>query len=157
MPELPPDPDRLRAILAWLDERHVENETVGIYLRMQRDAVREALARAEGGSPADPKSPPAEPERPRGRKNTRSSGGGQPRPLPTFTAPASGGRGSTGFTVEQRAQAMGAERVLIHVDDCPHAGEAQPIDPHGARASLLEGMEACPFCRPDGELGIETD
>jgi hypothetical protein len=45
--ELSPDPPRLRAILAHLDKQLAENETVGIYLSLQRDAVRAALARAE--------------------------------------------------------------------------------------------------------------
>ena len=49
MSELPPDPPRLRVILAHLNQQLTANETVGIYLRLQRDAVQNALARAEGG------------------------------------------------------------------------------------------------------------
>ncbi|MGW9025078.1 DUF6233 domain-containing protein [Streptomyces sp. NPDC055722] len=145
MSELSHDPPRLRAILAYLERQLGDNETVGIYLRMQRDAVCQALAGTEQPAPE-----PA-PARKRPARNV------QPRPLHTFTARAVGNGGSTGFTVEQRTQAVGPERVLIHVDDCLHAGATWPIDPHGARASLLEGLEACPFCRPDGELEIETD
>jgi hypothetical protein len=46
-PPLPPDPGRLRIILAFLNEQFAENETLTTYLRIQRDAVHEALARAE--------------------------------------------------------------------------------------------------------------
>ncbi|MGI5141567.1 MULTISPECIES: hypothetical protein [unclassified Streptomyces] len=42
MPELPPHPELLHAILRRLDEQVVENETVGIHLQLQLDAVREA-------------------------------------------------------------------------------------------------------------------
>ncbi|MER7226466.1 hypothetical protein [Streptomyces rubradiris] len=43
MTELPPDPPRLRAILAHLDRQVAENDTIGRYLRLQRDAVRRHL------------------------------------------------------------------------------------------------------------------
>ncbi|SEE30908.1 hypothetical protein SAMN04490357_7619 [Streptomyces misionensis] len=46
MPGLPPDPPCLRAILAHLKRQVAETETIGIYLRLQRDEVRKALARA---------------------------------------------------------------------------------------------------------------
>ncbi|MFD8741288.1 hypothetical protein ACFV06_41210, partial [Streptomyces sp. NPDC059618] len=47
MSELPPDPQRLRAILAHLDQQIAHTETIGTYLRLQRDAVQAALDRAE--------------------------------------------------------------------------------------------------------------
>jgi hypothetical protein len=47
MPDLPPDPPRLRAILAHLDKQLAENETAGISLRLQRQAVLTALEHAE--------------------------------------------------------------------------------------------------------------
>ncbi len=45
MSELPPDSPRLRAILAHLDKQLAENETAGIYLRLQRRAVLAVLER----------------------------------------------------------------------------------------------------------------
>ncbi|MGW9029136.1 DUF6233 domain-containing protein [Streptomyces sp. NPDC055722] len=147
MPDLPPDPDRLREILRWLEERHAETEAVGIYLRLQRDAVREALARAEG------EEPPRETEQPAPQPKRSAARPAQPGPLHTFTQRSGGA--STGLTLERRAQAVGDERVLIHVDDRPHAVAGKPIDAHDARAAVLAGVEACPFCRPDSELGID--
>ncbi|MFF5015005.1 DUF6233 domain-containing protein [Streptomyces sp. NPDC001165] len=55
-PPLPSDPPRLREILAYLDEQLAKTEAIAIYLRLQRDKVKAALARAEG---------PAHQERPR--------------------------------------------------------------------------------------------
>ncbi|MFF0290048.1 hypothetical protein [Streptomyces sp. NPDC005262] len=51
MSELPPDPPRLRAILAHLNQQLTGNETVVIYLRLQRDAVQAVLTRTEQPSP----------------------------------------------------------------------------------------------------------
>jgi hypothetical protein len=146
MPDLPPDPDRLRALLAWLTEQAEANETVGIWLRLQRDAVREALAAAEGEQPAAPAPKPP----PRQKKQAAPERKG---PLHTFTQRAGGG--ATGFTLELRAQAVGEGRVIVHTADCTSAGPADPIDPHDARAAIVAGAEACRFCRPDAELGLE--
>ncbi|MGW5063552.1 DUF6233 domain-containing protein [Streptomyces sp. NPDC004096] len=146
MPDLPLDPDRLRAILRWLDEQVAENETVSNYLRLQLDAVREALTRAEDGQSA------LQPERPAPQPKAPPRGDRSTVPLHTFTRQANGA--STGFTLERRAQAVGDERVLIHTADCSHAGPAQPIGDH-AGAALVARVEACPFCRPDAELGME--
>ncbi|MGW9028269.1 DUF6233 domain-containing protein [Streptomyces sp. NPDC055722] len=139
MAELPPDPARLRAILAFLEKRVAENETVGIYLRLQRDAVREALTRAEGLEPTGPRAR-------RGR--------------PTLPAPASSGRttGAPGFTVERRKRAMGPEPARIHTDDCTTGGTKHPVGAEEARAALVDPtVEACPFCRPDAALGMDLD
>jgi hypothetical protein len=146
MPDLPPDPERLRAILRWLEDRTAENETIGMYLRLQRDAAREALARAEGEQPAAPEPKPP----PRQKKQAAPERKG---PLHTFTQRAGGG--ATGFTLELRTQAVGDERVIVHTADCTSAGHADPIDPHDARGALVAGAEACRFCRPDAELGME--
>ncbi|WP_405924886.1 DUF6233 domain-containing protein [Streptomyces sp. NBC_00035] len=43
MNELPPDPARLRVILAHLEQQLANEETVVTYLRLQRDAVQRAL------------------------------------------------------------------------------------------------------------------
>ena len=44
---LPPDPTRLRVILAHLDKQMADHETIATYLRLQRDAVQEAITEAE--------------------------------------------------------------------------------------------------------------
>ncbi|MER6434570.1 hypothetical protein ABT272_44430 [Streptomyces sp900105245] len=51
MNELPSDPSRLRAILAFLDQRVVETEIVATYLRLQITADRQALVAAEKQAP----------------------------------------------------------------------------------------------------------
>lgn len=58
MSVLPPDAQRLRAILRRLDQQNAENETVGLYLRLQRDAVFDALTRAEDHSAQQSVPPP---------------------------------------------------------------------------------------------------
>lgn len=141
MSVLPPDIPRLRAILRHLDEQIADNETVGIYLQLQHDDVSKALARAEGPVAA----PPAqEPQR-------------HPAVLPAFTGGQRGPK-STGFVVERQPRAIGPEPARIHTDDCRHPGPTHPINAHDARAALLDPMvQACSFCRPDTELGIDLD
>jgi hypothetical protein len=151
MPDLPPDPERLRAIERWLDEQVASNETVGVYLRLQLDAVREALAKVEGEQPVRPE---PEPERPSRQTKAAKRGARKPPPLHTFTQRAGGG-GASGFTVELRAQAVGDQRVIVHTADCTSAGPADAIDPHDARGAIVAGAEPCRFCRPDAELGME--
>lgn len=71
MSELPPDPRRLRAILAhldkqlsdnaavaaYLDEQLADSKTVGTYLLLQRKAVQTALTQAEATSLGHPRRP----------------------------------------------------------------------------------------------------
>ncbi|MEV1082024.1 DUF6233 domain-containing protein [Streptomyces sp. NPDC050211] len=135
MSELPPDPARLHAILAHLDKQLADNETVGIYLRLQRDAVRAALARAD-----DP--PPRRPRRlPKGGAGLGPMAQMQPRPQ---------------FVVQQKRTPRGPEPAIIHVGDCTMIeGTPHRITEHDARVSLMDpNIEACAFCRPDTELGI---
>ncbi|MEV6667920.1 DUF6233 domain-containing protein [Streptomyces nigra] len=141
MSALPPDAPRLRALLAFLEEQIAENQTVGMYLRLQRDAVREALARAEGGGPTQ-------------RAKTKSAQQRRPA-LPSF-APSRSGRRSTGFVVQQKRTPSGPEPAMIHTDDCTMIdGPAHPIQGHEARAALTDpNIAPCAFCRPDTELGV---
>ncbi|MFD8032826.1 DUF6233 domain-containing protein [Streptomyces sp. NPDC059717] len=138
MTELPPDPGRLRAILAYLDDRVAENETVGIYLRLQQSAVREALARTQEQRSARP----------------------QPRAQRRSSAPAAtdSTKGAAGFTVERQKRAVGPEPARIHTADCTSGGAKHPIGAQEARAALTDPMvQACPFCRPDAALGMDLD
>ena len=144
MSELPPDPARLRAILQYLDQQITDNETVGIYLRLQRDAVRQAL---------DDTSGPPQPGRRRANGHLPKGATG----LPSFAAPA-GGSQSSRFVVERQPRAVGPEPVRIHLDDCTSPANTRPITAQDARAALVDpNVIACAFCRPDQELGMDVD
>ncbi|KUM97516.1 hypothetical protein AQI88_07520 [Streptomyces cellostaticus] len=137
MSQLPPDLLRLRMVLAYLDRQIAENHTIGTYLRLQRNAVREALTRAEHG-------PPRRPSR-------VEEGGGPP---PGFTPlPAA----DVGFVVQQKRTSAGPEPALIHTADCTMTeGRPHRIRADEARAALTDpNAEACRLCRPDTELGID--
>jgi hypothetical protein len=137
MSTLPPDPPRLRAILAHLDKQLAENETIGIYLRLHRQAVLAALEHAER---------PPRPQRP----TRKVKGGG---PLPGF-APS---QVKTGYVVQQKRTPHGHEPAVIHLADCTMIeGTPHGIRPDEARAALTDPtIETCQFCRPDTELGID--
>lgn len=136
MSQLPPDPERLRVILAYLERRIAENGTIGTYLRLQRKAVQEALARAERPRERGPRRPP--------------KGGGS---LPAF-APVPQ---REGFVVQQARTPRGPEPAVIHVGGCPMIeGPVHRVDDHDARVALCgPTVTACAFCRPDTELGID--
>ncbi|WP_247697456.1 DUF6233 domain-containing protein [Streptomyces sp. b94] len=138
MSQLPPDPPRLRVILAHLDRQITENETVAIYLRMQRAAVLAALARSEGQPPR--------------RAPRRQKGAGL---LPGFTPPP---MKEVGFVVQQKRTPTGPEPALIHMADCTMIeGTPHRIRADEARAALTDpNIEPCQFCRPDIELGIDV-
>lgn len=132
--ELPPDSARLNAILRYLDEQITDHAAVDTYLRLQREAVRQSLDHTD---------------------QTPAVNGH--RAAPPF-APTAGERQSTGFAVDQQPRAVGPEPARIHVDDCPSAVNPQPVSGQEARAALLDpSVTACPFCRPDTELGIDVD
>jgi hypothetical protein len=138
--ELPPDAPRLRAILQYLDQQAADNEVVGIYLRLQRDAVRTALAKAEAQQP---------------RQQT------QPRPprppltqLPTYAQGLLPAR----FKVVQRETDDGVVLVSLHQGDCDiDAGPTQWVDAHDAAVALSDGMAGCVYCRPYELLGLSSD
>lgn len=136
MAALPPDPRRLRAILAYLETRIAENETVGIYLRLQSEAVRAALAGTD--------------ERPHSDAPERR------RPTPPSSTPSRGTAHPRAFAVQQKRTPDGPEPAVIHTADCTMIeGSTHPIRAHEARAALTDpNIEPCAFCRPDSELGI---
>ncbi|MGW2998690.1 DUF6233 domain-containing protein [Streptomyces sp. NPDC001155] len=136
-PPLPPDQSRLRAILAHLDRQIAENDTIGIYLRLQRDAVQRALARAER---------PAQQQPPRRRvKGSGLSPGFAPWPM------------STGYVIQQKRTPHGPEPAVIHLADCTMIdGTRHRIRADEARAALMDPtIEPCQFCRPDTQLGMD--
>ncbi|WP_189308926.1 DUF6233 domain-containing protein [Streptomyces brasiliensis] len=137
MSQLPPDPARLRVILAHLERQIAENETVGLYLRLQRDAVVAALADLD--------------RLPRGRSRRVAKGGGS---LPGFVPPPV----QTGYVVQRERTPSEPAPALIHVADCGLVvGACRPIRADEARAALTDStVEPCPSCRPDTELGIDV-
>lgn len=140
MNELPPDPPRLRAILAHLDKQIADTETVATYLRLQRGAVLTAISRTE--RKAVPRPAPPAPQRP---------------PAPA-TRRDSGGRPATRYIVERPTSA--SKTALVHTGDCTKGLTAsRPIGADVAREVLTndpKGFQACDACHPDTELGIGT-
>lgn len=133
--ELPPDPVRLRAILRHLETAIADNDTVHTYLDLQRNAVLDALRAAEGGAPADPRPPAPAPEPSRARDDAPS--------------------GDSGYQVDRTRTPDGPVGTSIHLTDCRQVSNlARPVTAERARSALVEGLEACQFCRPDTELGM---
>ncbi|MFE7439530.1 DUF6233 domain-containing protein [Streptomyces chartreusis] len=169
MAELPPDARRLRAILAYLDEQIAGHETVGIYLRLQREAVRAELTRVENRQVPEPPKPSGPSESARSSRSTRPlqsprpSQSPRPRQRPRQApaalspfAPSREMRQTTGFVVQQKRTPNGPEPAVIHTGDCTMIeGTPHRIGDHDARAALTDpNIEPCAFCRPDSELGI---
>jgi hypothetical protein len=137
MNELPPDPMRLGVILRHLDAAIAENETVHTYLELQRRKVLDALSAAGGGvQQAAPTEAPATVQRPALRE----------------------GPGSGGFMVDRVRTPDGPVAASVHMGDCHMVGPlARPLGAMEARVALVdEQLEACGFCRPDTELGIDV-
>ncbi|MEU6216722.1 DUF6233 domain-containing protein [Streptomyces sp. NPDC047022] len=132
MTELPPDPARLRVILAHLERQRAEHEIVAVYLRRQHDAVLRALQQAE--SEHDRQAP-------------------SPSSRPAKEAPAHGPQ--PGYVISRRPTRDGPQPSYVHLADCGQTGRlTQAVPSDEARSVLLGGVEACPFCRPDRVLGI---
>ncbi|MFF8726835.1 DUF6233 domain-containing protein [Streptomyces sp. NPDC015171] len=162
MPQLPPDPPRLRAILTHLDRQIAENATIGIYLRLQRDTVQQALTRAE--RPPGPRRPTSRTEDGRaesGRAETGRAAGDRVKGGGAKGSGAPPGLGPpparTGFVVQQKRTPTAPEPALIHLADCTMIeGTPHRIRSDEARAALTDpAIAPCPFCRPDTELGID--
>ncbi|SEB32061.1 hypothetical protein SAMN04490357_0244 [Streptomyces misionensis] len=136
MSDLPPDPPRLRAILEHLERQVAETETIGIYLRLQRDEVRKALARATSAPTRAQARTPQRPEPPR------------------RTTPAE-------YLMESKFGPDDPLPVVVHVGACTiRQGRRAPsaISAQQARMVLTDtviGAEPCPICRPENTLGID--
>ncbi len=130
MSELPPDPPRLRAILAHLEQQIADNATIGIYLRLQHDAVRKALTGAE-------------------RQQT------QARQKPDDRRPGAPTGTGDGYMLEQKRHPKDPRPGHLHVDDCTMANQkTSPITQDQLRVALrdTEHIEPCGFCRPQDKL-----
>ncbi|MFJ3812305.1 DUF6233 domain-containing protein [Streptomyces sp. NPDC090073] len=135
MTELPPDVPRLREILAHLDGALAETEAVGIYLRLQRQAVQRALAAAD-----------------------RPARGPGPAHAAAAARPAVEAPRPAGYMVEQRLQAGHPLGAAIHVAGCRQTErETRPVSADDARAALSKDgafFRACDFCQPRAALGL---
>lgn len=141
MSELPPDPTRLRVILEHLEQQVADNETVGIYLRLQRDTVRAALTQAESSRPPRDEAP---------------------RPPPALAAPPTTHnrrRPTKPFKLERVRTPEGPLPTGVHTADCHMAGSlAQPVNAMEARLAITDaGLNVCEFCQPEIELGFDAD
>ncbi|MFD8375327.1 DUF6233 domain-containing protein [Streptomyces sp. NPDC059688] len=141
MNDLPPDPLRLRMILAYLDQRIAETETVAIYLRLQTTAVRQALTAAEKQAPGARRLPAPQPQSRR-----------------TLDAPAV--EQAKGFMVEKRLHAGHPLGATVHRADCTMIQrDANATSADNARQALTDDrrfFRACEFCRPDDVLGMRS-
>ncbi|MFE0347509.1 DUF6233 domain-containing protein [Streptomyces griseoluteus] len=141
MAELPDDAPRLRALLAYLERQIADNATVATYLSLLRDDVRHALARAE--QPA-----------PRQRSMRRAKGAGGPLPTAGLSRPARAGD----YDVELMRAPDDPGDIVVHAAGCEETrGAPRRIRADEARALLVEpGIEPCPTCRPEVELGMDV-
>ncbi|MEU8931740.1 DUF6233 domain-containing protein [Streptomyces sp. NPDC048409] len=154
MNELPPDPPRLRAILAHLDRQIADTDTVATYLRLQRSAVLAAISAADRTRRAT--TPPAATSVP--PATFAPSPPSVPKRPPGPVRREAGGRRPTRFLVERPASAT--KPAPIHTSGCGKGFTgSKPIDADLARHVLINdprGFAACHTCRPDTELGIDV-
>ncbi|MGW3442202.1 DUF6233 domain-containing protein [Streptomyces sp. NPDC001076] len=135
MSELPPDPARLRVILAHLDKQMADHETIGTYLRLQRDAVQAAIAKAEIRQKPRATQPPQQgPRRMKLRPGTYML---EPKIRPDHPRPA-----------------------YVHIGGCTAverpASECTLRQAELALNQQAVGAQPCPACRPDMALGIDV-
>jgi hypothetical protein len=147
MHELPSDPPRLRAILAHLDEQLAGNETVGIYLRLQRDTVRAALAAAERRGASE------------SRRLSAPRHTAPPPAADPDSAPDSGSS-PTGYVIEPKQHPGHPMPALYHLARCAMPRRStSPITPEQIRIGLrdpLGYLAPCEFCAPDNTLDPDS-
>ncbi|MFJ5638675.1 DUF6233 domain-containing protein [Streptomyces sp. NPDC093223] len=144
MSELPPDPPRLREILAHLDQQLASTETLTTYLRLQRNAVQTALTRAER-TPGPRPVLAAPRQQPRQLQQGRPTGSAQAPPV--------------GLVIEEQRKDGHPSGGMIHTASCMPHMQLRPITPDVARQVLAKDgafFTPCPLCRPDTELGIDV-
>ncbi|MDT0467110.1 hypothetical protein [Streptomyces gibsoniae] len=120
MNDLPSDPARLRAILAYLDQEVTDNETVGIYLRIQRDTVHKALTRTENPPPK--------------HHGPIPKGGAN---LPALAPPTA----QTGYVVQHRRGPQGPGPAVIHAEAARVVAESAD----DLLVCLVDGTRPCVY------------
>ncbi|MFE5143560.1 DUF6233 domain-containing protein [Streptomyces fagopyri] len=144
MSDLPPDPARLRAILAHLERQLADADTIRTYLRLQREEVQRALQAA--GRPARPSSRPARSTRPRLRPALT------PAPFPAERSPNGPAGVGDGFMLEIKSHPKDPRPGVLHIDSCTMASrKTSPISADEFRVAIrdTEYVEPCSFCRPE--------
>ncbi|MGW3852979.1 DUF6233 domain-containing protein [Streptomyces fagopyri] len=148
MSELPPDPARLRAILAHLDKQLADTDTIRTYLRLQREQVQRAL-QAASGQPTRPSRPPP----PRQARPALA-----PAPFPSLTArqPNSPTGAGDDYMLEIKRDPTDPQPAVLHVGSCTRATRnTSPITADQFRVALrdTEYIETCRYCQPDDATG----
>ncbi|MEU3248616.1 MULTISPECIES: DUF6233 domain-containing protein [unclassified Streptomyces] len=141
MSELPPDPARLRAILAHLDKQLADTDTIRTYLHLQREEVQRALHAA---------AQPARPPRPQRQARPTLA----PAPFPSLTERHPNGPTGTGdgYMLEIKRHPKDPEPAILHIDSCTRATrKTSPITPDEFRVALrdTEYVQTCSYCRPE--------
>ncbi|MFD8421790.1 DUF6233 domain-containing protein [Streptomyces sp. NPDC059466] len=137
MSDLPPDPARLRAILAHLDRQLADAETISTYLRLQREEVQRALQAA--GRPPRPPRPQLRPAL-------------APPPSPAERSPNGPTRAGDGYMLENKRHPKDPEPAVLHVDSCAKASrKTSPISAAQFRIAIRDTqyIKTCSFCRPE--------
>jgi hypothetical protein len=113
-----------------------ENETVHLYLQLQRGHVLDALKAADGSVRSDP--PPSAPASTSARRTRRP-----PKP----------------FKLGRVRTPDSPVPWSVHAADCHMAGPfAHAVNGMEARIAITDGnLKVCLFCRPGSELGLDTD
>ncbi|MFE1310709.1 hypothetical protein [Streptomyces sp. NPDC058755] len=117
MTELLPHSPRLRAILAHPERQPADNETIGIYLRLQVDTVRKTLAAAEEPAPGRRQLP--QPQR------------------PALEAPA---QQASGYKLEKRLRENHPLGAAIHLADCTICIRFAPNAPAPSSVHRVPGV-----------------
>ncbi|MFJ4931706.1 DUF6233 domain-containing protein [Streptomyces sp. NPDC088736] len=146
MSDLPPDPARLRAILAHLDRQLADTDTIRIYLQLQRQEVQRALQAA--GRPPRPQRP--QPLRP----------ALTPPPFPAERSPIGPTGTGDGYMLEIKSHPKDPRPGVLHIDSCTMASrKTSPISADQFRVALrdTEYIETCSFCRPEAKPDDTAD
>ncbi|MFE5143728.1 DUF6233 domain-containing protein [Streptomyces fagopyri] len=142
MSDLPPDPARLRAILAHLDRQLADADTIRTYLRLQREEVQRALQAA--GRPAQP----TRSTRPQLRPALT------PTPFPAERSPTGPTGAGDGYMLEIKSHPKDPQPGILHADSCTMASrKTSPISAAQFRVAIrdTEYIETCNFCRPEAK------
>ncbi|MFJ4931674.1 DUF6233 domain-containing protein [Streptomyces sp. NPDC088736] len=145
MSDLPPDPARLRAILAHLDRQLVDADTIRTYLRLQREEVQRALQAAGR---------PARSTRPQPRAALT------PAPLPAERSPSGPTGVGDGYMLEIKSHPKDPRPGVLHVDSCTMASrKTSPISAAQFRVAIrdTEHIETCSYCRPENKSDGAAD
>ncbi|MFF3000935.1 DUF6233 domain-containing protein [Streptomyces sp. NPDC057950] len=139
MADLPPDPARLRAILAHLDRQLADTDAIRAYLRLQREALQRALQAA--GRPPRPTRPQPRPAL-------------APLPFPAERPPNGPTGAGDGYMLESKRHPKTPQPAVLHVANCTMAGrKTSPISAAQFRTVVrdTEYIETSGFCRPEAK------